>query len=717
MKMTKSTLTKPLVSTSTISCPRILIITSCTGKKLHNPTNQLTIEDFKDTERLRERTESLSEFSCPSGQMYTGLQHLRLMEGVDILRSHFGKEAVDVKIISAGYGLIPEDKAIVPYSVTFNSMKNDEVYSWGNYLRIHEDFQQQIVGYDLIFVLLGDKYLRTLKLPVKTHSHQTFIFFASNKSINYIDSGNAKLLTLTLSNKSASRFSCALVGLKGHLLKLIATEVGRVPHLLESIYNNLEILEELLNKQPNPLELPLGISFSTERKLNFHNKSHRKSKYTEEDLRSILKLPVAVNQYLTMQYFIPEWDDKVDAGYDFLQDKFSPNRNAYKDDIYAHEEKIYEKPNYDGILVSKIVVDKRKSKRNDIEAAGGIQKYLKFSGEIMGDCGAFGYIKQPEPPYNTIEILDYYERLGFDYGVSIDHLIVGPFAQPGIREERYDLTLRNAEEFISKYQKFGYTFTPIGVAQGWSPETYAEAVKKLVKMEYDYIAIGGVARTPTIEILEILKEVYQHLTPKTRLHLFGVGRIDALRYFRHLGVTSFDSASPLRKAWFDAVENYHTLSGKAYAAVRIPFVDKQSQRIKHLLSSGYERETLKQLEQEALKAIREYDKGNISLDEALNKLLAYDELLELPRDGIVNPTAKARRLRQHTKLYRELLEVKPWQECECKICQDQNRRVETIIFRGNDRNRRRGFHNTYVFYKRFQEFLNAENCNIDSTKE
>lgn len=58
-----------------------------------------------------------------------------------------------------------------------------------------------------------------------------------------------------------------------------------------------------------------------------------------------------------MQYFIPEWDDKVDAGYDFLQENFSPNRNAYKDDIYAHEEKIYAKPNYDGILVSKIVVD------------------------------------------------------------------------------------------------------------------------------------------------------------------------------------------------------------------------------------------------------------------------------------------------------------------------------------------------------------------------
>jgi Queuine tRNA-ribosyltransferase len=413
-----------------------------------------------------------------------------------------------------------------------------------------------------------------------------------------------------------------------------------------------------------------------------------------------------------MQYFIPEWDDKVDKNYNFLVDEFSTNRDGYKDDVYAHE--IYSKPNYHGILVSKIVVDKRKSKRADIEKAGGIGNFIRFPGEIMGDCGAFGYIKQEEPPYNTPEILDYYERLGFNYGVSIDHLIVGPFAQPGVREKRYDLTLRNAEEFITKHNNIGYKFTPIGVAQGWNPEKYADAVKALVQMGYDYIAIGGVARTPTTEILKILKEVYQHLTPKTRLHLFGVGRINALPYFRHLGVTSFDSAGPLRKAWFDAVNNYHTLSGKNYAAVRIPFVDKQSQRIKHLLGQGYERENLKQLEQEALIAVREYDKGGLPIDEALDKLLAYDELLELPRDGKVNPTATARRVREHTQMYRELLEVKPWKQCECEICKQAG--LETVIFRGNDRNRRRGFHNTYVFYQRLMNFLASEKNDLNDSE-
>lgn len=702
--MTELSVTKSVTATSTNSLPRVLIITSCTGEKRFKLTNQLTIEDFQDPEKLKERSQLLTEFTCTAAQMYTGLQHLRVMEGVNILRSHLGKEAVDLKILSAGYGLISEDQEIFPYSVTFNSMKNDELSSWGNFLKIHDEFQQAIIGYDLVFILLGDKYLRALNLPVKTQPNQTFIFLASNKSLNYIDSGNAKSFVFIPSNGDASRFSCALVGLKGQLLKIIATEIRRQPDLLTNLYHEPAILEQILDQQPHQLELPLEIPLSKQNQTPVKQETKSKLKSIEENLRQFLELPPAVNKHLEMQYFIPDWDDKVDSGYNFVQDTFTPNRNAYKDDIYAHQ--IYAKPNYNGVLVSKVVVDKKKTKRSDIEAVGGIHNFIKFPGEIMGDCGAFGYIQQEDPPYNTVEILDYYERLNFNYGVSIDHLIVGPFAQPGVREKRYNLTLKNAEEFITKHQAMGYKFKPIGVAQGWNPETYANAVQELIKMGYDYIAIGGVARTPTKEILEILQEVYQHLTPTTKLHLFGVGRIEALPYFRHLGVTSFDCAGPLRKAWFDAVDNYHTLNGKNYAAVRIPFVDKHSPRIKHLLAEGYERETLKQLEQNALTAIREYDKGNLSIDETLEQLLAFDELLELPRNGKVNPTAKARRLRQHTQMYRELLEVKPWQQCECEICQQIG--VEAVIFRGNDRNRRRGFHNTYIFYKRFLEFINSE---------
>ena len=50
-------------------------------------------------------------------------------------------------------------------------------------------------------------------------------------------------------------------------------------------------------------------------------------------------------------------------------------------------------------------------------------------------------------------------------------------------------------------------------------------------------------------------------------------------------------------------------------------------------------------------------------------------------------------LRKH---YGATLEKKPWDDCKCAICSDVG--IEVIIFSGNNRNRRRGFHNTRVFY-------------------
>ncbi|MGL4498507.1 MAG: tRNA-guanine transglycosylase DpdA, partial [Planktothrix sp.] len=247
-----------------------------------------------------------------------------------------------------------------------------------------------------------------------------------------------------------------------------------------------------------------------------------------------------------MHYFIPEWDDRVDSSYNFLTDKFTENRKT-DDDIYSHE--IYNSPNYDGILVSKVIIDKIRSRKNKITAAGGIHKFLRFSGEIMGDCGAFGYVKDEVPRYSTEEILDYYHTLKFDYGVSIDHLIFGPFAEPGIREKRYELTLENAQDFINKHHQGNYKFTPIGAVQGWNPTSYSQGVQKTIEMGYDYIALGGLARAKTQDIIEILREIQPHLKPNIRMHLFGVGRIEATLAFRHLGVTSFDSASSLRRAW------------------------------------------------------------------------------------------------------------------------------------------------------------------------
>jgi hypothetical protein len=190
-------------------------------------------------------------------------------------------------------------------------------------------------------------------------------------------------------------------------------------------------------------------------------KSIEKPSKLKKDI-SFLTIPdsdPAPNIKLGMQYFIPEWDDRVDPKYDFHNDVLTPGRDTYEDEVYAHQ--IYSQPNYDGILVSKVVVESSKKKKKKIIQLG-IHDFIRFSGMVMGDCGAFGYITEEIPPYETEEILDYYQTLGFNFGVSIDHLIVGDFSQPGVREQRYYLTINNAQKFLDLHRAGEYSFTPIG---------------------------------------------------------------------------------------------------------------------------------------------------------------------------------------------------------------------------------------------------------------
>ncbi|MFN9176076.1 MAG: hypothetical protein ACK58N_16620 [Synechocystis sp.] len=104
---------------------------------------------------------------------------------------------------------------------------------------------------------------------------------------------------------------------------------------------------------------------------------------------------------------------------------------------------------------------------------------------------------------------------------------------------------------------------------GWCPDVYAEAVKKYIAMGYDYIGLGGMVRSSNEEILAVLKAVAPYLTAQTRVHLFGVARVETIEAFRHLGVTSMDSASALRRAWLGSGANYHTFHGKKNVSVQI----------------------------------------------------------------------------------------------------------------------------------------------------
>jgi hypothetical protein len=349
---------------------------------------------------------------------------------------------------------------------------------------------------------------------------------------------------------------------------------------------------------------------------------------------------------------------------------------------------MYPEPNYDGVLVSRAVAEKSKKKKARINSLG-VHRFLRVPREypIMGDCGAFDYIMEETPPYTTEDVIDYYSRLGFDYGVSVDHLIVA--ATESQRKFRYELTIHNAEQFFSEHKQAGHKWTPIGAVQGWDTSSYTKAAVQYVNMGYKYIALGGLVRTKTPEILEIVRSVRSAIPNDVSIHLFGVARLDAIKDFHEAGIQSVDSASYLRQAWMRLHQSYASFDGP-YAALRIPEAGK-SFRAKHMLNHPeLTDEKIIKMEHDALKSVRAFAERKCSLDSCLNALLSYDQFVT--KERVSMETA-----------YRRTLENRPWERCNCSICKTWG--IEVAIFRGNNRNRRRGFHNTYVFYQLFKDVL------------
>ena len=391
-----------------------------------------------------------------------------------------------------------------------------------------------------------------------------------------------------------------------------------------------------------------------------------------------------------MKLFVPDWDDRVDPGYDFITDRHTLNRNPYRDDLYAHE--LMGVSAYDGVLISLMSLGDGGRKREAIERAG-MRSYLRLppSLELLGDCGAYSYIAEHQPRVDTATAFALYDRLGFDYGVSVDHLIVPEFDAE--RHFRYELTLRNAEEFLALHRKIKPRFTPIGAVQGWDVPSYVQAARANVDMGYDYLALGGLARSNTATIASILQSVREVVPPHVRMHIFGVARLRLLALFLAFNVTSVDSAAPLRQAWLSARENYYTLD-RSYAAIRIPVAREERSKPQTLIGrSPVALAELAEAEQSALAALRAYDRGAIRLQAAFDAVIAYDSLLADRLD--------AKNTRRRHELYYETLRDRPWKHCQCPVCRELG--VEVIIFRGNNRNRRRGFHNLWVVQQRIKQ--------------
>jgi hypothetical protein len=401
-----------------------------------------------------------------------------------------------------------------------------------------------------------------------------------------------------------------------------------------------------------------------------------------------------------MKFYFPDSQDQIDPNFDFIREEHSPLRVRQRDDKYAHE--VLKPAPFGGLLVSKAMIDRhggagrysaQQRQRFYREGVRGFFRLDEVPGsriETLGDCGAFTYLKDPVPPYGTDEVISFYEENGFDAGVSVDHLIPvfqeDSMAVDAQWQGRFDITLELAEEFLSRHGERGCAFDPMGVAQGWSPGSYALAVERLQEMGYRRIAIGGLVPLKTPEIEAVLEAVGEVRTKEISFHLFGVTRFGLLPQFEEHGVTSFDSTSPFRRAFKDETDNYY-LRNRTYVALRVPQVEKNAKLNARIRSGQVNQALARRLEQATLKALRGFDRGEVDLEEALAALYEYQELHDPHHE---------RRIDQ----YRETLVAAPWQKCGCAVCKAVG--IEVVLFRGSERNKRRGFHNMHVFAQRLK---------------
>ena len=403
-----------------------------------------------------------------------------------------------------------------------------------------------------------------------------------------------------------------------------------------------------------------------------------------------------------MKFFFPDSQDFVDPSFDMITEERSPHRVRQRDDQYPHE--LFEVPPYDGVLVSMAIVNGFGAGTGKYSMAQrarflreGVRQFLRLPAspalETFGDCGGFSYIRETEPPFRAEEAYDFYEGCGFDYGLSVDHVIPvyrpdfdDTIPIPGFGSEvekwriRQQITLDLAQDFKSLTEKRSTSFEPVGVAQGWSPRSCAAAVNELQKMGYTAIALGGMVPLKTPEILEVLNAVDAVRHASTRLHLLGVTRLDAIARFAALGVTSFDSTAPLMRAFKDKSKNYY-LGSRTFSAVRVPQVDGTPRFKRRMLAGEVDPVEARHLEKKVLGLLNGYEAEDVDLQTALSAVLEYERLFDPKADRESD--------------YRQVLTDRPWTQCDCAVCTTIG--IHVIIFRGAERNRRRGFHNIYQF--------------------
>lgn len=199
---------------------RVLVVGSCSKRKLHNNIKQPKCRDIDSHRGIDEWVQRFPKLSAPARDMYTGPQNTELVKAVDLLRT-ISEVDVELTIISAGFGFLQELDRVPPYDCSFTNMKIRDVRKRSEKLGLQSSYASLVnKKIDLIYLALGKRYLDALgKNIIATIQTPTIVFHELQSEY---------LIRIPCSAHAVKSFSKSgykihgVVGFKGDLLRVLA---------------------------------------------------------------------------------------------------------------------------------------------------------------------------------------------------------------------------------------------------------------------------------------------------------------------------------------------------------------------------------------------------------------------------------------------------------------------------------------------------------------
>jgi hypothetical protein len=228
---------------------RTLVIAPCSAKKRGEVALPARAADLADPEQRRQAEARLAAFACPAIEMYTGTHYRLVMEGVREVWQRWGREVLEVAILSGGYGLLRANEVIIPYDVTFDEFDQAALAEWVARFEIPERTATLTSRYDLVFFLLSGRYLAVLDLPLDVPDSVQQIILTGEDSLHLVAAAPNLHPFVADGPVAARRWHVKAPHVRGFLFgRLCGQVVQHGPYVLQWLYEHPEDTELLFYK-------------------------------------------------------------------------------------------------------------------------------------------------------------------------------------------------------------------------------------------------------------------------------------------------------------------------------------------------------------------------------------------------------------------------------------------------------------------------------------